>query len=465
MKEVVVVFAPSASGGQLESPSAAATETEAAAALESILSEFGADLQPVFEPSTASPGLEATAASESEVELSRYYRTEVDDEAAERLAGQLNSLPHVEGAFVKPEVENPIAPFDQAEAAASPPFAPPQAAAPPNFVSRQGYVRSAPGGVDAAAAWSRPGGRGDQVNVIDIEGGWCLTHLDLQPNGGLAGGTAYPGSSWRDHGTAVLGEIAATDNGFGVTGIAPNAKVSAVSHGTLGSARAIQHAARLLAPGDLLLLEMHRPGPRHAFASRPDQRGYIAVEWWPDDFLAIRFAVERGVIVIEAAGNGAEDLNDALYNAPGAGFPATWQNPFAGAADSGAILVGAGAPPSGAYGPDRSRLSFSNHGTRLDCQGWGAEVVTTGYGDLYQGSGEDEWYTAKFSGTSSASPIVTGVVACMQGIGRQVGRPLTPARARRLLQTTGSPQQASPASPLTQHIGSRPDLAALVPLI
>ena len=66
---------------------------------------------------------------------------------------------------------------------------------------------------------------------------------------------------------------------------------------------------------------MHRPGPRFNFARAHDQRGYIAVEWWPDDFAAILNATSRGIIVVEAAGNGAENLDDALYQTPGAGLP------------------------------------------------------------------------------------------------------------------------------------------------
>jgi hypothetical protein len=65
----------------------------------------------------------------------------------------------------------------------------------------------------------------------------------------------------------------------------------------------------------------------------------------------------------------------------------------------------------------------------------------------------------------SASPIVTGVVACMQGIARAKGNNLTPTTVRTLLRKTGSPQQASPIAPLTQRIGRRPNLAVLIPAI
>jgi hypothetical protein len=150
------------------------------------------------------------------------------------------------------------------------------------------------------------------------------------------------------------------------------------------------------------------------------------------------------------------------------GFPASWGNPFRrGVRDSGAILVGAGAPPPGTHGqnwgPDRSRLDFSNYGSAVDVQGWGREVTTTGYGDLQGGVSEDTWYTDRFSGTSSASPIVVGALGCVQGAMRAGGGPpLTPAAARNLLRTTGSPQTDAPGRPATQRIGNRPDLRQML---
>jgi hypothetical protein len=257
-------------------------------------------------------------------------------------------------------------------------------------------------------------------------------------------------------------------NAVGITGISPNAVVSAISiFGGMGSAGAINTAAARLGPGDVMLIELHRPGPRFAFANRTDQRGYIAVEWWPDDYAAIRNAVNRGIIVIEAGGNGAEDLDDNIYQTPAGGFPAGWTNPFRRAnRDSGAIVVGAGAPPPGthgrSYGADRSRLDFSNFGALVDAQGWGREVTTCGYGDLQGGANEDLWYTDTFSGTSSASPILVGVAASLQGMARARGRPpLTPLQFRNCLRTSGSAQQNEPGRPISQRIGARPNLREL----
>ena len=118
---------------------------------------------------------------------------------------------------------------------------------------------------------------------------------------------------------------------------------------------------------------------------------------------------------------------------------------------------------------DRARCNFSNYGSRIDAQGWGWLVATTGYGDL-QGaavppdSNKNQWYTDEFSGTSSASPIVVGALACVQGALKARGRiPLSPARSRQLLRATGSPQQDGPGRPRSQRIGNRPNLRQLIP--
>lgn len=397
-------------------------------------------------------------------DLSRYYRVETDAARLDAVAEKLLGHDAVVGAYVKPPAEPPQRLNDMEPA---PEDAPP---ATPDFSARQGYLDPAPGGIDARFAWTSPGGRGAGVQIIDVEGAWRFTHEDLLQNqGGVIGGTPPADLGWRNHGTAVAGEFGGDDNALGIAGICPQANVRAISifGPGAGSSVAIRQAASALNPGDIILIELHRPGPRNGFAVRADQMGYIAIEWWPDDFDAILFATSRGVIVVEAGGNGAENLDDALYNTPGAGFPPGWANPFnRSARDSGAIVVGAGAPPPGTHGvdwgPDRSRLDFSNYGSVVDVQGWGREVTTTGYGDLQGGTNEDVWYTDRFSGTSSASPIVVGAVGAYQGVMRARGTPKTPAQVRSLLRSTGSPQQDAPGRPATQRIGNRPNLRAMI---
>ena len=463
--ELVVVVHPEA--GLRAGPEELTAEAADAQPLAETIGTANAELTPLFGASEQRLRVEAaTAAAQTGAaspDLSIYYQAEgAKDPAA--LAEELSGLDIVEAAYVKPPAEPPAMLTDLAPQAEEPPTTT------PDFSSRQGYLDAAPAGVDARYAWTRPGGDGAGVRIVDVEGAWRFTHEDLGANqGGVIGGSMSTDIGWRNHGTAVAGEFSGDTNAFGVTGISPAANLRTVSifGPGMGSGQAIRQAANALNAGDVILIELHRPGPRNNFQERGDQRGYIAVEWWPDDFDAILYATSRGVIVVEAGGNGAENLDDAIYSKPGPGFPAGWTNPFNRAnRDSGAIVVGAGAPPPGTHGrehgPDRSRLDFSNYGALIDAQGWGREVTTCGYGDLQGGAGEDVWYTDQFSGTSSASPIVVGTLASLQGVARAHGRTLTPADCRSHLRATGSPQQASPAAPTSQRIGKRPDLRALI---
>lgn len=468
-RELVVLMRPD-TGLRASSAGVASANAADVSGLQNLLAKAGATLVPLF--GVQEDAMAVMAASFAEVDpaelpaLASYYRVQAEDEKLDELASKLAKRDEVEASFVKPPA------YPAMWLAEAPPQTEEPPAGTPDFAARQGYLNAAPGGIDARFAWTRPGGMGAGVRIVDVEGAWQFSHEDLLQNqGGVVGGTPSLDLGWRNHGTAVVGEFGGDRNGSGVTGICPDANVSAVSifGPSMGSARAIRLAADRLRAGDILLIELHRPGPQFNFQSRPDQRGFIAVEWWPDDYDAIRYAVLRGVIVVEAAGNGAENLDDAIYDTRSAGFPTTWSNPFRRrpGRDSGAIVVGAGAPPPGTHGqnhgPDRSRLDFSNYGALLDAQGWGREVTTTGYGDLQGGSFEDRWYTDTFSGTSSASPIVVGALGCVQGALRARNRALlTPATARVQLRATGSPQLDAPGRPATQRIGNRPDLRRLL---
>ncbi len=400
--------------------------------------------------------------------MQQFYKVDAPEGSdLEALAAQLNELAEVEAAYVKPPCLPPV--FFEDDESDSVPGIEDQAPITQDLTPNQGYLNAAPQGVDARYAWTIPGGRGSGMRVIDIEGGWNFAHEDLRINvGGLLGGINSTDMRWRNHGTAVIGEIIGNTNSFGVTGISPAANVRCMSIFNGGSANAVRTAADNLSAGDVILIELHRGGPRYPGGNT--QLGFIAIEFWPDDFEAIRYATSKGVIVIEAAGNGSQNLDDAIYDTRLAGFPASWRNPFrrAGGVDSGAILVGAGAPPPGTnggnWGADRSRLGFSNYGAAVDTQGWGEGVTSAGYGVVTgtNPNNQNEWYTNFFNGTSSASPIVTAVVANLQGIQKAAGRALlTPRRVRELLRSTGSPQQAG-ANPVSQRIGNRPNLRALI---
>lgn len=412
-----------------------------------------------------------------ELGLARYHHVVAPAQRLDALAARLRSLPMVEAAYVRSGAELafrggqglPNAPGNHTGVTE-------------DLHELQRYLGPAPEGIDAHHAWMLPGGKGKNVRVVDMEFGWRFDHEDLLENfGGLIAGRIDDDGGSIEHGTGVFGVLGGDDNPIGVTGICPEALLRAIALTVQPEmtpfsldkpiASRIYESAQRLRPGDILLLEVHMAGPRVQFQWNEQQNGYIAVEWWPDTFAAIRYATASAIIVVEAAGNGGEDLDHPDYDNAHESFHSRWLNPFnPDNPSSGAILVGAGAPPPGTsgenWGPDRSRLDFSNYGTRVDAQGWGRSVTTCGGGDLRFGHDPRRWYTRTFAGTSSASPIVAGALACLQGVLRARGRPaLGPEEAMDLLRRTGSPQQDAPGRPRSQRIGNRPDLRKLIAAI
>jgi serine protease len=317
----------------------------------------------------------------------------------------------------------------------------------PDFTGNQGYLDAAPGGIEARLAWTIPGGDGSGITIYDVEYSWNQTHEDLSTATGAPllldpGDAAVDPFSNNNHGTAVLGEMIAASDARGVTGMAWGADIGLAPANTANRGYNPAHAILLAvadgAAGDVILIEQQFP-----VCGLPD---FGPLEWISPVFEAIQTAVANGLVVVEAAGNGAVDLDQ----------PACGPTFNRHVRDSGAIIVGAGFPPSS--GADRQREPFSTYGSRVDLQGWGSRVVTTGYG-LYRDpdapADPDFWYTGSFSGTSSASAMAAGAAANLQGIALSwLGVPLTPRRLRALLVDTGNPQLGD-TSP---HIGPRPNL-------
>lgn len=339
------------------------------------------------------------------------------------LARRLQALPCVEYAHL---------------AATLPP--PPEDLSPttPDYTDQQGYLGPDPG-IGATLAHAE-GVRGERVRLADCEYGWVLEHedlvdlgIELEPGHSIHPETRANG--WDEHGTAVLGQTSAVDNGYGVTGGAPDAEVGVyVEWSPEGGSRrvdAILSAVEASLPGDVVLLEMQAGGCDGAFGP---------AETNPNVFTATELAVDAGVVVVAAAGNGGADLDAGCY-------PET----YGVWGDSGAILVGAGTADT-----RHASLSFSTHGERVDLQGWGTAVYTLGYGNpLGLADATLQSYTDSFGGTSSASPIVATAAVLVQDfvLARQ-DEPLDPWALRELLVETGHP----PDSGLP--VGAFPDVIA-----
>lgn len=373
--------------------------------------------------------------------LTRFWRIDVTGlrgrKDAEQVVAELLDLERgrptagrgIARAYVEPVAESP----------ASPVAVPPLTAR-----SGQGWLRARPEGVDAWAAWAHEGGDGAGVRVVDVEQGWQLAHPDVD---GLVGGPLVHRNRFDDdpaegaHGTSVLGLVAGRANPVGGTGIAPGAGVAVSSHydgtDTVRTVDAVLAAREHLDPGDVLLVEVHLP-----------TLGYLCAEADDATFHALRLASAKGIVVVEAAGNGSADLS-------------AWTGPDGRRLDrdvpeldSGAIVVAAGrsgheTDAAGVTGHRWNHPAGSNHGARVDCYAWGDAVrapVVEDYDD--------------FGGTSAAAAIVAGAVAAVQGMRRATGaEPLDTLGMRALLRGTPGTPQVPVTS--TRLIGVMPDLAAL----
>lgn len=313
-------------------------------------------------------------------------------------------------------------------------------------LTRQGYLEPAPLGINAPYAWSIKGGDGKGTTFVDMEYGWLFSHEDLV-NQKIELMSGQNKSEHHDHGTSVLGIVSAEDNNIGGIGIAPKAKVKVVSqirdNGRYNTADAILSAVNNMQAGDILLLEAQATYDGYG------DKNYLPVEVKPDIFDAIRMGTNKGIIIIEAGANGGNDL-DQFRDRNGKQVLNRNSPDFK---DSGAIMVGA----AFARVPHK-RSSFSNYGNRVDVYGWGNAVDTT---DAKPREFMTNLYTSSFSGTSSASPIIAGAAASIQGIAKNnQGKVYTPSQLRDILSDSSTGTKSN--DPTSDKIGVLPDLKAIL---
>ena len=377
---------------------------------------------------TEAPGIATGASSVAAVELTpgdalgQGMRTVELSEAvtkpeAERIADQLTADARVKWA--EPDYFVPIR-------GTGPAYAPND----PYFANSTLWGLSGTYGIQAPAAWDVTRGSSSVVvAVVDTGGtahpdaGATVPGYDMIVDPAVANdgggrdadpsdpgdGDAYSSSSW--HGTHVAGTInAIANNGVGVVGVAPNAKVQHVRVLGVGGGYTSDIVAGITwASGGAVPGLPSNPTPASVINMSLGGVGACTADWQT----AIDAAVARGTVVAVAAGNS---------NADAAGFsPASCRN----------VITVAATDSAG------KRASFSNYGSTVEIAAPGVGIMSTlNDGALQVGSPS----YASYSGTSMATPHVAGVVALM----RSANPSLTPAQVTQLI-TTASNVTAFPA--------------------
>lgn len=227
------------------------------------------------------------------------------------------------------------------------------------------------------------------VDVAIIDTGLDSDHPDLRidPNGVrfyISRNRVRSDSNWEDangHGTHVGGTVAALDNDFGVVGVAPGARLTAVrvldQNGDGTTSTVLAGVDWVAARAD-----------RFEVANMSVGGGFSATL---ND--AVRKAVGLGVVFVVAAGNEGQDAaNFSPASEPSA-------ITVSALADSNGLPGGGG--PATAYGADDTFATFSNYGSVVDISAPGVDILSTYVGGGY----------AIGSGTSMASPHVAGAAA------------------------------------------------------
>ncbi len=358
-------------------------------------------------------------------ELNLYYLVHTSGAAqSEEVIDALNALPIVEFAYAE-VADSAYVPCGD--------IPPPT----PDFTSRQTYFGPAPRGVNYRSAYILGGGRAQGRTIAHIEGSWTVGHEDLalMTTAAYVGGpptSHFNRSSWKEHGTACVGIMAADRNGYGVNGFASGRKKLLLACIGYGAARQINNCAGRSGPGDVF-------SSSFAYLVRGKHAPLTYVR---ANYDAVRNATAKGITYAFAAGNSNMDLMNPIY---GGRFDPTKY-------DSGGVIVGA----SKTNGIDK--ISFSNYGKRVDCHAWGTRITTFGYGRLFNGGGDHrQYYTYSFGGTSGATPIVAGIAAVFwNAVKEQNGVSLKSSEVRDALRKYGTPQRYG------GHIGPHPDLKKML---
>ncbi len=221
----------------------------------------------------------------------------------------------------------------------------------------------------------------DNNGYIDDVNGWDFANAD---NNAEAGDNSLDGAN---HGTKAAGLVGArSNNGLGVASINWGVKLmplQGLADEGYGFSSEIGEAVVYAVDNGASVINMSLGGPS------PDSIIYAA----------IKYATDRGVIVVASAGNcGAEQISSQCngYPSPGGmGYPARYPETIA----------------VGATDQNNNRASFSSYGPELDLVAPGSGSIRT---PNWTTSNATTAYSSSSYGTSFSAPIVAGMVGLLK---------------------------------------------------